>query len=66
MHVDHLHLPQVQHHLPQVQLHHHLQPLLLHVLDLVELQIGKVTTGVMMKTIIVDVNGMVEIVVEMM
>jgi hypothetical protein len=44
-------------------LQHHLLPLAL--VAVVPLT-GKVTTGVMMKTTIVDVNGMVEIVVEMM
>ena len=57
MHVDHLHLP-------QVQLHHHLRPLL--PLPPVVIKTGKVTTIAMMKTTIVDVNGMVEIVVEIM
>ena len=38
----------------------------LHVLVPVVIKIGKATTGVMMKTTIVDVNGMVVIVVEMM
>ena len=52
---------QAQHLLHQPQ-HHHL----LDVLDLVVPLIGKVTTGVMMKTTIVGVNGMVEIAVEMM
>ena len=44
---------QAQHLLHQPQ-HHHL----LDVLDLVVPLIGKVTTGVMMKTTIVGVNGM--------
>ena len=43
-----------------------LQLLLLHALVLVVIKIGKVTNGVMMKTTIVAVNGMVETVVEMM
>ena len=56
------HLPhQAQHLLHQLQ-HHHL----LDVLDLVVPLNGKVMTGVTMITTIVDVNGMVEIVVEMM
>merc|ERR1719325_584144 len=49
-------------HQPHQAQHHHL----LDVLDLVVPLIGKVTTGVMMKTTIVGVNGMVEIAVEMM
>ena len=52
---------QHQPHQAQHLLHH-----LLDVLDLVVPLIGKVTTGVMMKTTIVGVNGMVEIAVEMM
>merc|ERR1719189_3286767 len=52
---------QAQHLLHQPQ-HHHL----LDVLDLVVPLIGKVMTGVTMKTIIVDVNGMVETVAEIM
>ena len=51
----------LQHH-PHLPQHHHL----LDVLDLVVPLIGKVTTGVMMKTTIVGVNGMVETAVEMM
>ena len=57
MYVEHLHLP-------QVQLHHHLRPLLL--LPPAVIKTGKVTTIAMMKTTILDVNGMVEIVVEIM
>ena len=52
---------QAQHLLHQPQ-HHPLQD----VLNLVVPLNGKVTTGVMMKITIVDVNGTVEIVVEMM
>ena len=51
----------LQHH-PHLPQHHHL----LDVLDLVVPLNGKVITGVTMITTIVDVNGMVEIVVEMM
>ena len=48
---------------------HQAQHLLHHLLDVLDLVVplnGKVMTGVTMTTTIVDVNGMVEIVVEMM
>ena len=47
---------------------HQAQHLLHHLLDVLDLVVplnGKVMTGVTMTTTIVDVNGMVEIVVEM-
>ena len=56
-----MHAGVLQHH-PHLPQHHHL----LDVLDLVVPLNGKVMTGVTMTTTIVDVNGMVEIVVEMM
>ena len=56
------HQPHQAQHLLHQPHHHHLQD----VLNLVVPLNGKVMTGVTMKTTIVDVNGMVEIVVEMM
>ena len=57
-HHPHHHQHQPQH---QPQPHH-----LLAVLKNVVMKVGKATTIVMMKTTIVDVHGMVEIVVAMM
>ena len=56
-----MHAGVLQHH-PHLPQHHHL----LDVLDLVVPLNGKVMTGVTMKTTIVDVNGMVETVAEIM